>query len=370
MKKKLIYPIVIGLFGFITFSCNDESVSNAETPTDSGTLLKYPQSDILVDIDYINDPKDLSKQSPLIFLKDSIWTNNQGHSYIYENDEISVSSSLGRYIYPGSLLQGGSIETMKYTPISNRVEPITVSFSFPADYVIAEIPVPTLSSVRQAVRKALKDNGMAGKQIASIKYEISQYSHYNEVKLSFNSNVDVAGILNITTDVASQKVRATSALLAKYEQINFTVDMDLPLDGNLLLNNNELANIGKYSPTYVSSVAYGRSAVISIESETRFDSLRWAVNVVLNLKPVGGSINVDSRAKSILEKSKITLYKVAENTDGIGATVKGLDGFLSFIAEGNQFDSDHPGVPIKFTSSYLVDNSPFYTRFKVDMSNK
>ena len=86
----------------------------------------------------------------------------------------------------------------------------------------------------------MNNNGMSGKQLVSFSYDINQFTYYDELKLTFASNINVASILNITVDAAKGKIAHKTGLIAKFIQKNFTVDMDIPLDGNLLLDNDAI----------------------------------------------------------------------------------------------------------------------------------
>lgn len=46
-------------------------------------------------------------------------------------------------------------------------------------------------------------------------------------------------------------------MFAKIVQRNYTVDMDLPADGNILLNHDDMGSVGKYDPIYISSIRNG-----------------------------------------------------------------------------------------------------------------
>ena len=48
---------------------------------------------------------------------------------------------------------------------------------------------------------------MTGKQIVSFIYDMNQFTYYNELKLAFNCNIDVASVFNISTSVAQGKIR-------------------------------------------------------------------------------------------------------------------------------------------------------------------
>lgn len=70
-----------------------------------------------------------------------------------------------------------------------------------------------------------------------------QFSYFEELKLAFGANVNIARILDIDISVDKGKIRRKTGLFAKIIQRNYTVDMDLPIDGNLLLNHDEINNI-------------------------------------------------------------------------------------------------------------------------------
>ena len=73
-------------------------------------------------------------------------------------------------------------------------------------------------------------------------------------------------------------------MFAKIVQRNYTVDMDLPADGNILLNHDDMGSVGKYDPIYISSITYGRMALISIESSESYDKVRIALQAALQAK--------------------------------------------------------------------------------------
>lgn len=366
--KKLNYLLKV-VMALLLFSCE------AENPTDDVFYLKkYPQKVIGIKTDnsllFDNSMggKDQPSTRQITLIGDSIWKSGSGHSLIYENDEIVVSSNLSRYVFLGSMLHGGSLENMKYTPVSRQTDPITISYSFPADFVIDKIDIPTLGAMRQSIRKVMLNNNMSGTQLASFDYNMSQYSYSDEIKLAFGSNVNVGNILNISANVTTGKIERETGIIAKVVQRNFTVDMDIPSDGNLLLNNTELSSIGDYSPVYVSSITYGRIGIISVQSEYSYKELNVAVKIAFNAGIVNGELNIDANTKKILEESEIKIYIVGGKGGDISQTVEGFHEFKKFITQGGEFTSDAPGVPIYFSVSYLSDNSPYYTKFRVHLA--
>lgn len=366
--KKHYYFIVFFMLGAAISSCKNEC-DEVQSINVEKYLPKFPQKtiQILAGIDNAlskyGDEKINTRASFLI--KDSVWSNGKGHSLIYETNEHSVTEDVVGYIYLGSILRGGSIDTQRFTPISKATDPVNISYSFPSRWVTDQIMHPSLSAQRQSVRNVMEREGMNGNQICSFSYDMSQFTYYNEVKLAFGCNINVAKVLNISIDVAQNKIRKKTGLIAKFIQKNFTIDMDIPIDGNLLLNNEELNGIDDYDPVYISSVTYGRLGTITIESNYTYDELRVAPKAAFEAKIINDELNLSYEYKKILEESDMHLSII--NGDGSGVkAIEGFNEFKEFIVKGGKFTKELPGDIIFYTASYLSDNSPYYAKFKVD----
>lgn len=288
---------------------------------------------------------------------------------IYETNEYTLTPDIWRYIYMGSLLKGGSVENQRFTPHSNRIEPITVSYSFPARWVVDEISIPTLAAQRQSIQNVMNKQGMSGTQLVSFSYSMNQFSYYNELKLEFGCNVNIGTLLNININVNNGKIRNNTGLVAKFVQKNFTLDMDLPLDGCILLNNSELSSIRGFDPVYISSITFGRLGVITLDSKYSFDELSVAVSAALTAKVVNGNLNISESHKLMLSESNLKITIIAGNGDGAVKTVEGFEEFKNFLINGGTYSAQNPGDPIFYSASYLSDNSPLYSRFRIDMQN-
>ncbi|MEG0107964.1 MAG: thiol-activated cytolysin family protein [Lachnospiraceae bacterium] len=337
-------------------------------------LEKYPQSPIEVTVaneerllQLLNKKQEGVETRASQLVKDSIWSNGSGHSLIYETNEFSVTYDVMRYIYLGSLLKAGSIENQRFQQLPNQVEPINISYSFPGKWVIDTIDRPSLGAQRQAVQNALRKEGMSGSQLISFSYDMNQFSYYNEIKLAFGCNINVAKVFNLGVDVSKEKVKKNTGLIAKFIQKNFTVDMDLPLDGNILLNHSDMSNVGTFDPVYISSIVYGRMGVIIIETNESYENVRVAVKAAFEAKIVSGELNLSYEHKQILEKCDIKLSVTSGDGKGAVKAISGFEEFKKFIIGGGTFSQDVPGDPLFYTASYLSDNSPLYSRFKIDL---
>ena len=110
-----------------------------------------------------------------------------------------------RYIYLGSLLKGGSLEEQRFQRLTNELDPLYISYSFPAKIVGDIIEKPSLQSQRTSLSKIMNQEGMTGKQIVSFIYDMNQFTYYNELKLAFNCNIDVASVFNIIYKCCARK---------------------------------------------------------------------------------------------------------------------------------------------------------------------
>lgn len=211
---------------------------------------------------------------------------------------------------------------------------------------------------------------MEGKQLGSFSYNMRQFTYFEELKLAFGANVNIARILDIDISVDKGKIRRKTGLFAKIIQRNYTVDMDLPIDGNLLLNHDEINNIGRYDPVYISSITYGRMALISMESFESYDKLRVALQVALQAKVINRELDFSLEQKKILKEAEINVVVYNGEGEGTVKTIKGWDEFQKFIIQGGRFSKDLPGDAIFYTASYLSDNSPYYSKFKIHLKNQ
>ncbi|WP_286074295.1 thiol-activated cytolysin family protein [Parabacteroides goldsteinii] len=369
--KKIIF-LALSFCLFIS-SCTDDTMDNQST-SGSVILPKYPIKEIVIKTENWDRFASLmSKNIPATkagyLVKDSMWPGGGGHSMIYETNEYTLTPDIWRYIYVGSLLKGGSIESQRFGPLSNRTDPITVSYSFPARWVVDEIQIPTFGAQRQSIQNVMNKEGMSGTQLVSFSYGMNQFSYYDELKLEFGCNVNIGTLLNINVNANKGKIRNNTGLVAKFVQKNFTLDMDLPLDGCILLNNSELSNIRGFDPVYISSITFGRLGIITLDSKYSFDELSVAVSAALTAKIVNGNLNLSTYHKQILSESNLKIIIIGGNSDGSVKTVEGFEEFKHFLINGGTYSAQNPGDPIFYSASYLSDNSPLYSRFRIDLQN-
>lgn len=305
-----------------------------------------------------------SKLKAVDFLREVIWTNGKGKTTYYEADEFLITKNMERFIYPGSVLSGKDFEKGKYKHLSVPIKPITISTSLPADIVTTQINNPNKGAIRQAVRKFLIDNGVSGKESLSFSYNMSQYSYYEQLKLAFSSNINVASVFDLSIDYERNKLNIETAMIVKFTQQYYDITMDFPDDGSILKNTGDFNKIKGENPIYVSSVTYGRLGVMSIQSTRQYEDVSMAIKAAFKAKVVNGNLSITYDQKTILESADIKIF-IISGEDSY-KTVEGYDAFQKFIIEKGVFSADAPGVPIYFTASTVNENAAYYSVFKVD----
>ncbi|MCX2496271.1 thiol-activated cytolysin family protein, partial [Pedobacter sp. PF22-3] len=224
---------------------------------------------------------------------------------------------------------------------------------------------PSLSSTRAFLESVYSDS-FSGKEITSFSFDMNQFTYYDEFKLAFGANIKVGNIFNASASLGKTKIEKKTGLIAKFVQRNFTLDMDLPEDGNLLDNSVDPATLGPYSPVYVSSITYGRMGMIKVESDYNYSSLTRAFKAAFNAGIVSGGASIADSLKTIIDNSSIEIYDVGGEGESVAQSINGYDAFRQYIISGGNYTPQTPGFPLYYTLSYLSDNSIFRTRFLVN----
>lgn len=300
------------------------------------------------------------------FIRETIWTNGKGKTMYYEADEFLITKNMEPYIYPGSILSGKEFELGKYKFLPTPVEPIYISTSLPANNVTAKIERPSKTAIRQAARNFLINNGIKGRESLSFSYNMSSYSYYEQLKVAFSSNINVASVFNLSVDYNKEKIKSRTGVLVRFEQQYYDITMDFPEDGSILKNNSDISKIRAEKPFYINSVTYGRIGIMSIESSYSYEEVTLSVKAAFTAKVVNGSLDLSITQKEILSKAIVKIYIIGgENSY---KTVDGFEAFQKFIIEKGIYTPDAPGVPIYFTGVMVEDNYGYYSPFKIDIN--
>lgn len=332
---------------------------------DQEQFARSPQQVINI-TSFGTSPAILSKNKRNIFAKGTTDEDEFTETKQFESSESVVLPHLQMYIFPGSLLKGNSIQNMDFKPISASVKPVTVSLSIPAlnKKTAFTMDNPSLSATRQFVQNYIQSADFT--QNGTLSYSIEQFTSYDELKVAFGSNVNTRSLFgknSTSTNIEEGMISKRTGFYVKFYQTSFTLDMDLP-NGSLINDSN--IDTGGVEPVYVSSIAYGRMGVLSIETNEQTETARKTINESFNKLFVKGESYLTQEEKSFLDGADFNLYLIGGNGVTAAQSFKGFEAFVNHVAKGT-FSKSQPGVPIFCTYSYLNDNSPVKTTFKFDI---
>ncbi|KIO75829.1 hypothetical protein TH53_18190 [Pedobacter lusitanus] len=309
---------------------------------------------------------------------DSMWIGDlAGRTFIGYADEFTMLPEwLGQKdnFYLGNLIRGNTISTLDMTPLSERLgqyesRPVSASVSFPGKNV-AGVFNPNELSATQFYTKLLQDNGLAGTQKAAYSYSLQEFTYYDELRTVFGSNVKVNALFygsGSTSTNGVLKIAGKSGLVAKFVQKNFSLDMDVPVKGELY-ENLDLNAVDGYWPAYISNITYGSTGVLVIESEENQQlvnsTFKKAFSVLGGL--VSGTSDMTSAEISIINNSTMKIYFIGPDGAEAVKRIYSLDELLGFVKRGSSFTAQSPGVPVSFKMKSLKDNKVINNNFRID----
>jgi thiol-activated cytolysin len=265
--------------------------------------------------------------------------------------------------YLGEILNGNDFMTKSFlTCIAGiKLDSIDICFDMPGYY--CKRIYPCMAAYEGALNEALKSPDFSGDQTEEFEYDFKRFSYYDELKLAFGANFNIASLLNISASCASKKITHKTGLFARVFQQNFTAVMDYPEDGNLFKNNNDLNN--HLTDAYINSIIYGRLAIISMESDYSYDSVKTAFKAALAISKNSGGASLDAQYKKILDTADVHVYILGGDAKGVAHTFQSFEDFEDFIKDGGVFSKMIPGVPIFITANHLNDNSAWVSQFEI-----
>ena len=299
-------------------------------------------------------------------ISDIAWANGFGRTITARSDEMVIPDNMNRYIYPGSILEASSIAETRFTPIPVKNNPVHVSVSFPAKKVGGTIKEPSLLNIRQFVMDLMQQNNI-GKQSATLSFDVQKFVSYDELKMTFGSNENTGLLFWGTSSAQYQnkyRIIRSSGLCIKFIQKYFTLDMDIPSNG---LISGTIP--GGYSPVYVSSIAYGRIGILTLETNYDYEKANKLVKETFNSLFINKNNTLTKEQEAFFNSAEMKVF-IAGGSGVTGVkTIGGIKEFTNYITEGGEFSASSPGKPIFCSFANYSDDSPYRINFKIDIDS-
>lgn len=282
--------------------------------------------------------------------------NLESVAYLGLNDDI---------VWPGNMVRGEHAHQFVYEPIGAPRAPFTMSISMESASIGGDlsetVQTPSLSNVRQGINdlvtRVFTENTHVPAQVDFDYQQVYSRSHMNMFV-----GVDVSyGAGNLESAFSWDETEETTKIVAKYQQIYYSIDLDTPASPRDLFAPDitaaqlESAMPQGSCPLYVSSVKYGMLAIMCIETEFTEQQMDLALDAAYQ----GGAdveLEFGYTAYEVLDSSSIRIIVYGGSTQGI-QELNGVDSFMSIIGASTDFNETSPGVPILYKFRHVSDNT-------------
>lgn len=297
----------------------------------------------------------------------------QRRSAAYER--VPVFDSNTDWLFPGALLrpespQPGPVDSAtvtgkrRFTPV-NSLPRAPLTFSVGNQIRLkgphtAKLQSPSLSEFREVLGATLRV-GVTGTSAAEISWDNAQVTSREQIGTFLGIDSSMPIVSQLEASFHWSDTAMTSRTVLRFTQTYFTVDMDKPKSPAELFAQGvpevEVDALVAGSTSYVSSVAYGRTALVAYESTRSDTEVKAALGAKLgwDLGLVGTAASAWS--EDALEETSFSGYIYGGSSTAAARAFQGLDEVKSYIVSGGNYADTSPGSPIAYNLSNLRDNA-------------
>jgi hypothetical protein len=272
-------------------------------------------------------------------------------------DECQTFDPSTDIIYPGSLLQGSTLENNPPDPIVTRRSGGTVFISIVngSQGIAVDVDEVKGSTIFQAMNTILQQN--SGVVPANFKYHMSEVFSEEQIALAMNVSVKTftakfSGELKYKRDVAYH------SYLVTLDQMMYTINYDLPTSYSSVFAADVkpvdlTPYIGPGNPaTYVSQVSFGRRFYMMVQSTSLRNEVEASIKSTFNFA-TKVTASFDGTYVNSLENVDITAFAQGGDASlALGAVVGGADELRAFLTQGGSILT---GVPLSYRVRNLLD---------------
>ena len=346
----------------------EEAAAIRATAAGAGIVLPSPKKDTVTAL----PPK-----------SDAYWSYTyQEHDVVGNNESIANFGKGADILYAGNLFEGNGINNYAYAPISLPRMPISISLSLetaqsvnpntnapPVKISGTILPVGGQLGVAQE-RDAIKgilDGAIGISPAARVSWDSEQIFSQSQLTAFAKANVE-SGDFGFEGKFDFSENSAQTKIVAKYEQVYFTVDMNTPLRASDLFDA-RLTNLGEIqaaltgkSPMYLASVSYGLVAYVFVESNEKASKVEAAMKATYD-GIAKGEVEAGVTADSVLKNAKIRVVIYGGSTKGLAANYDTYDDFKKVVDASTVYGPEASGLPVAYNFRRLLDNTAAMTTY-------
>ncbi len=281
-----------------------------------------------------------------------------------------VKETDGDVIYPGSIIRGDSFRQGQYDPLvlNNEFNPVTLSMSLKGNIDVSAQTKPILSQVRETI------NTLLAKQKANIDYTYvpaiwSFESHEITTKESMKQALKIHASVALTSGIAKadfdyeqskNKQSEEKYVMVAFRQLMYNAAVDPKHYTNWINGNINVKDMGEYEPLYISSVEYGRTGYMLVQTkQSAFETsqmIQASISVATGYVKGGADMEYARKLQKLFSENKVKV-KVYGGPIELGNKVTNYHGFMDFVQMPTAQTLTKTSVPVSYKVRRLKDNS-------------
>lgn len=274
-------------------------------------------------------------------------------------DEPIMFDRLETTFFPGSIVDVSTIPTGAYervmadrVPLNLSINPRGMSIDGSTQLLVEN---PTLANVRDGViqlRNRL--DPAAGEGTAHMDYSMETMYSEEMTRTMLGAHYD-----GVTTEVeANFEYEAESQVhefLVRLQQVYYSVDVDLEHPGAFFMD----GRTPESTSAVVDRVNYGRIILFSFRSARSASEIEASVEATIDKGVRSGGGEIEHDQEQVIEESEIhaTVLGGGAATGARAVTANSVEDVNDIINEGSSYGPDHPGAPISYHMTFLIDGS-------------
>lgn len=275
------------------------------------------------------------------------------------NEQLTLNPT-SDILWPGAIIDGATIHTGGCVPIIADRKPLTISVSLVniAGAKSKTVQDPKLSTMREAIADILAQE-VTGATDARGTFEITDVYSESQLDIALGVTYD-SGLTSVKNQFDFSKTESLSRTLVKFLQVYYSIDVDVPEKPSDLFaswvswGSLETQMSGHVSPAYVSTIAYGRMALFSLES--KFSSTQVHEAIEASIKAINTDVDLDVKHKNVLQQTTMKATIVGGSGQQAVQVVNGFEGLKQYMTQGGNYSKDTAAAPLAYKMRHLRDN--------------
>ena len=365
LMKNLFFPLLIATVFIISCEKNEEPPIKEEPvtpvkPTDSVPADTVPAADVKIrKLDSIRKIV-AANGSKYSIISDSVWADNNGITFRVQTKgdlvttAFSVTPAIEQKIFPGALLKGNTFLNGTYAPLTGyQQNPVVLLSNSPLFDEDSGKITPSLALTNSFIKSSLA--GSKSGQVDAIGFSNGiAFENYSEISMNSRASWDFSSLV-IRQLGNHGHIKKKYGFYATFDLSIFSLDADYFGEGGSIFAPGTDAAAIPDNPVIISSVTYGRKAIIAIESDAAFQQIKTAFQAVIDKK-------ASDADKKLLQESTITISMRGFNEEATKTiqVLKGYDQvslFAQTLTGSGTFSATDYGVPVDFYCNSASDRS-------------